>query len=152
VRPAAPPAYPDLRDENAELRRALAALTGELARVRKDVREASEAELVRLACAVAERVVGEELSTDPGHIIAWAREGIEALDSRENVVVAIAADLGRVLPSEEWNELGPNVTVEIDAALAPSTCEVRSRTGVARIGAAARMGQMKTELGVEEDR
>ncbi len=152
VRPATPPPYPDLRDENAELRRALAALTGELSRVRKDVREASEAELVRLACAVAERVVGEELSIDPGHVIAWVREGIEALDSKENVVVAIAADLGQVLPSEEWNELGPNVTVEVDAALAPSSCEVRSRTGVAKIGAAARMGQMKTELGVEGER
>ncbi len=152
VLPEAPPAYPDLREENAELRRALAALMGELSRVRKDVREASEAELVRLACTVAERVVGEELSIDPGHIIEWAREGIDALDSKENVVVAIASDLGQVLPSEEWNELGPNVTVEIDPALAPSSCEVRSRTGVAKVSASARMGQLKTELGVEEER
>jgi hypothetical protein len=143
------PDYPDLRAENADLKRTVEALTRELSRVRKDAIESSEAELVRLACAVAERIVGEELSTDPGHIVAWAREGIDALDAKENVVVALAADLARALPNEEWSSLGANVTVEIDASLSPSSCEVRSRTGLVKVSAAARMAQMRSELGAK---
>ncbi len=147
--PDTTPEYPDLRDENADLKRTVEALTRELSRVRKDAIESSEAELVRLACAVAERIVGEELSTDPGHIVAWAREGIDALDVKETVVVALAADLARALPNEEWSALGANVTVEIDPTLAPSSCEVRSRTGLVKVSAAARMAQMRTELGAK---
>ena len=146
------PDYPDLRPENAELRRTVEALTRELSRVRQDSIEASEAELVRLACAVAERIVGAELSTDPGHIVGWAREGIDALDAKESVVVALAPDLALALPTEAWSALGASVTVELDASLAPSSCEVRSRTGVAKVSAAARMAQMRTELGAHEGR
>jgi hypothetical protein len=141
--------YPDLREENAELRRALEALTRELSRVRKETLEASEAELVRLACAVAERIVGQELSTDPGHIIGWAREGLAALDAKENVVVALAPDLAQAVPLEQWSALGGSAGVEIDPSLPAWSCEVRSRTAVATVSAVARMAQMKSELGAE---
>jgi vacuolar-type H+-ATPase subunit E/Vma4 len=119
--------YPDLRDENEALCRQLATMAGNVARLRRDVLEASEGALVRLAIAIAERVARHELAIDPALVTRWAREAIETLASKEDVVIAIAPDLAAKLHPEEWERAaGRSVRIETDASLGPSKCEVRA--------------------------
>jgi Flagellar assembly protein FliH len=121
------PPYPDLREENAALCQQLATMAVSLARLRRDVLEASEGELVRLACAIAERVARHELKIDPTLVTHWAREALETLASKEDVVIAIAPDLAAILPAEEWERVaGSSIRIETDPSLGLSKCEVRT--------------------------
>jgi len=139
----------DLREENQSLRRQLAEMATAMARMRADVLEASEGELVGLACAVAERVVGHALRTDPSLVVAWAREAIEALGAHEDVVIAVSSDLAAIVPPADWALLtGKSCRVETDASLGPLVCEVRTRTSVVDASAQARLGAVAHELGV----
>jgi hypothetical protein len=124
---AADAAYPDLRHENAALCQQLATMAVGVARLRRDVLEASEGELVRLACAIAERVARHELKIDPTLVLHWAREAIETLASKEDVVIAIAPDLAATLPVNEWERAaGSSIRIETDPSLGLSKCEVRT--------------------------
>jgi hypothetical protein len=143
------PAYPDLREENQALRRQLAEMAVSMAQLRADVLQASEGELVGLACAVAERVTGSELRTDPTLVVAWAREAIEALGAIDDVVIAVAPGLAELLPPTEWVTLiGKTCRIETDPSLAALGCEVRTRASVIDASPQGRLGAVARELGV----
>lgn len=136
-----------LADENASLRGQVAEMASAMARLRRQVLEASEGELVNLAVAVAERVVGRELSTDPTLVVAWAREAIEALAAKDEVVIAVAKDVSRETPAQAWDALGIEYRLQTDAQLPPGSVEVRTPEGAVATSANARLSAVAQALG-----
>ena len=146
------PAYPDLREENAALRRQLAQLALSMARLQRDVLEASESELVKLACAVAERVTRSELLTTPSLVVAWAREAIDAFGAKQEMVVAIAPDLAAILDANVWKSVGSgSVVVETDPSLSSFQCEVRARSFTVDASGDGRVAAIARELGASNE-
>jgi flagellar assembly protein FliH len=139
-----------LREENAALTAQVAAGASRLARLRRDVLEASEPELVRLAVAVAERVVGRELSLDPTLVVSWARSAIQALASKDEVVIAIARDVGAQVPADAWSLVEVKHQVQIDPLLVPGSVEVRTSEGTIAAGARARLDAVAQAVGAGE--
>lgn len=123
-----------LRLQNAQLETALAEAIAENTRQRKHILEASEKELVKLAVAIAEHVVGRELALDPGLPIHWAKQAIALLGADdEEIVIAVSPEVEPLISKEKWLETVPNASVVVDAALKPGHTQVRA--GMSRIGA-----------------
>jgi flagellar biosynthesis/type III secretory pathway protein FliH len=112
------------------------------------VLEASEGELVKLALAIAERVIGLELTTNPEQLVSWAKEAIATLPAREQLVVALSSDLADVLPKSAWvNVTNDRHTLEVDHRLPPGTCEVRTSATSVEVSAAARLEAVSETIG-----
>ncbi len=137
-----------LREENVTLQGRIAEMAVTMARLRRDVLEASEPELVQLSLSIAERVVGRELALDPSLVVAWAREAIQVLASKNEVVIALATDLASDVPAGGWGDLQPRI--EIDPELPPGTVEVRAPEAVVAAGPSARLSSVAQALGVSE--
>ncbi len=124
-----------------------AAMARDMETFRERVLAASEPELVRLAFAVAERVVGRELLIDPTLVTAWAHEGIDAIEGRDGVVVTVAPDVAASVPAGAWTQtIGSGHVLTIDPALAPGTVAVRAGASAVNIGAAARLAAVSDDL------
>jgi flagellar assembly protein FliH len=121
-----------------------------MARLRRDVLDSSEAELVRLALAIAERIVGRELAVDPELVVAWAKESIQTLGAGDDVVIALAPDVAASLPEGAWADLDGTATVRTDSLLSEGSLEVRSPEGRVAAGAQARKDAVAEALGVVE--
>lgn len=120
------PPYPDLRAEYAALQGRLAATADCLSQLRRRILDASEEQVVRLACAVGERIAGRELQMNPELVVQWVKEGIEQLAKDESVVVAVSSDIAAALAASAWEPVrSASVRIETDATLAQSCCEVR---------------------------
>jgi hypothetical protein len=141
-------ALAQLSEENAALRTQITEMAATMARLRREVLEASEGELVRLALAVAERVVGRELQMDPALVVAWARESVEALAAKDGVVIALARDVRDAVPADAWQDMGVEHRVQADSQLGPGVVEVRTPEGTVRTGPAARLSAVGKALGV----
>jgi flagellar biosynthesis/type III secretory pathway protein FliH len=139
-----------LREENAGLHAQVAASAARMARLRREVLESSEPELVRLAVAVAERVVGRELALDPALVVSWARDAIQALAAKDEVVIAIARDVAQSVPSDAWSGIETKHKVQADPVLAPGSVEVRAAEGAIAAGGEARLEAVAQALGVGE--
>lgn len=132
----APPLVPEpsanelsLQAEIVELQAALTAAVAETARVRREVMEASAPELVRLAAAIAEQVIGQRFERDPSILAALAREGIDALLESDELIVAVSPDLADRVPPEVWaRALEGHATVVSDPGLDAMRCEVRGKS------------------------
>jgi flagellar assembly protein FliH len=122
-----------------------------MARLRREVLESSEIELVRLATAIAERVVGRELALAPDLVVDWAKEAIQLLAAKDEVVIALARDVAQQVPAEAWRALDLGSRVQMDALLAEGSVEVRTAEGAVLSGAAARLNAVSRALGVTED-
>lgn len=124
--PPSPPPYPDLRVEYATLQAQLTAAFDAMTQLRRRILEASEAQLVGLACTIGERIAGRELRSDPEIVVSWAREAIEELANEGSVVVAVSSDIAKALGDAAWAPVrSDSVKIEVDAALGTSSCEVR---------------------------
>lgn len=123
-----------LRQENDALRRTLVAALDALARARQQLMESSEPEMVKLACAVAERIVGRELTTDPALVVGWVHEAAAAMGTREEVTIVCGAHFAAMMPE---GALGA-FDMTVDGALAPDACEVRTDVSTTVVSAATR--------------
>jgi flagellar biosynthesis/type III secretory pathway protein FliH len=139
-----------LTEEKSALEDRLARAVSRMATLRRDVMQSSETELVKLAVAIAERVVGRELAADPALVVAWAKEAIQALGAGDEVVIAIASDVAEATPAEAWRGLAEGLQVKTDAALPDGAVEVRSPLGRVAAGATARLGAVGRAMGVGE--
>ncbi len=145
--PVSDAAFAALQAENTALRAQLAELTVVLGRTRREVLARSEGELVRLSLAIAERVVRRELATDPGLVARWAREAVEALTSRDDLVVAVSPDLANALPADVWaRALAVPFRLEVDPSLGTARCEVRAGAAIVDASADGRMAAVRAEL------
>lgn len=154
-----------LQDENTALREAVSSLRGQLESaqqqhralqsrldeaeralepLRAQVLRDGEADLVELAMAVAARVVGRELSTDPALVATWAREAVATLLSREGLVVTVSADVAAEVAPEVWERsLATPHTLVVDPSLPPQSCEVRAGPASAQAGLDARLSAVR---------
>jgi vacuolar-type H+-ATPase subunit E/Vma4 len=132
--PPPPPPYPDLRMEHAALEAECAAMRIQLkviaeatVELKRRILEESEPQLVRLACAIGERIAAREVLSDPTLVVGWVREAIAELASDDPMVVAVSPDIAAALNEASWAPVvSPSVRIETDGALVASSCEVRS--------------------------
>jgi flagellar assembly protein FliH len=141
----------ELEAQNEALRAEIARLAGALASLRARVVEESEPEIVRLAMAIASRVVGRELSADPSMIAEWIGEARALLPGRSEIVVAVAPDVAAHVPAERIEaRLGDGAgTIVVDPTLRPGTCELREGPSTVEVGAEARLDALADALGLE---
>jgi hypothetical protein len=136
-----------LREENAALAARLDEATRALESLRAQALRDGESELVRLALAVAERVVGRELTTDPALVAGWAREALEALLTREGLVVTVSPDVAAAVAPAAWERaLAAPYTLVVDAALPPHACSARAGAATVDAGLGARLAAMRDAL------
>jgi flagellar biosynthesis/type III secretory pathway protein FliH len=141
-----------LRAEHAALTERFDAMAHTMESLRVRVLEASEPQLVELAMAVAGRVVGRELQTDPTLVASWAREAVELFVTREGLVVSVAPDLASLVPPEAWaNALATPHTLVVDPSRAPGSASVQAGAAEAGVGVVERMASVREALteGVE---
>lgn len=123
-----------------------------IATIRRDVLEASERDLVKLAMVIAERVTGRELQTDPALVARWARAGIDALDSQDTTTIAVSQDIADVVPDEAWTDRdGNNVAPLVDPNLPPGSCEVRGEFSRVDASLAGRLVALGDAVGATEE-
>ncbi len=122
----------------------LAAARGAATVMAEQMREDAESELVKLAMAVAERVVGRELSVTPTLIVDWAREVVAASDLGGSFVVATSAALSAAVPDAAWGELED--ALRMDPALPAGTCEVRDGGRTVTVSAEERLATVAEDL------
>ena len=166
--PAEDPVDHSLRNENSALREEVSSLRGQiesalqeqrvlqarlsesersLQPLRVQVLRDGEADLVALGMAVATRVVGRELSIDPGLVATWAREAVEALLTREGLVVTVSADVAASVAPEVWERaLATPHTLVVNPSLSPQSCEVRAGPASADAGLDARLSTVRQAL------
>ncbi len=152
VHPATiPPPIRDYEGEIAALQAQLEGCVRAMTCMRRHVLEASERQLVELSVAVAERIVGREVTTDPSVVLGWAREGIAALSEQDALVLTVSSDLaGAVGEVADWTQ-DEQVEVRIGGSLEPATCEVRSDMGRVDASVLARLRGMRASLGIAEE-
>ncbi len=122
-----------LRMQNMQLETALAEAIAENARMRKALLDASEKELVKLAVAIAEQIVGRELDLDPKLYVTWASRAIEMLSTEDEITIAVSPEVEPLLPPGKWLQFFPDAKIVVDASLKPGHTQVRA--GATRVGA-----------------
>lgn len=139
------------RRELAAAHEASSAVHAELAAARRSanelatrMRDDAERELVKLAMAVAERVVGRELHVAPELIVDWAREAVLGSEIGGSFVVATSSDLSGAVPDAAWGELED--ALRLDPALPAGTCEVRDGGSTVTVSAKERLETVAEEL------
>lgn len=148
-----PAALPSTRSEGEEaLQAALAAVrdlaaqvTTEIAAARRAALEASERDLLRLAVAIAERIVEKEISRDAGLLARWVASGIDALTRDDDVRVVASPRVAALLVGAPGA-----LRVDVDASFEGDRCEVRTRFGSVEVGLRARFETLVAELLGEE--
>jgi hypothetical protein len=142
-------ALDELRKEHDALRTHTHELEGRFGQYRREVLAEAEGQLLRLALAIAERVVARELRTDPTLIAKWAADSLGALaavsaDLRPSLAVGVATRA--LVPDDVWAELLGDVKVERDPSLPPLGCELRSGVSALDVSPAQRLGALRSEL------
>ncbi len=139
-----------LADDNAALRAQVAEMASTMARLRRQILEASEGELVKLSLSIAERVVARELAIAPDLVVAWAREAIDVLAAKDEVVIAVAKEDLADMPGDAWDAIGLPYRVEHDPQLVSGAIEVRTPQGIVAVGAEARLSAVAAALGMAQ--
>lgn len=140
------PTFAPESGEVAALRASLDAALAASAKVRQEILESSERDLVDLALVVAARVVGRELKSDPALVASWVREGVAGLVAEDDVSVTVSPDVAEALGAGA----GVGYRLSIDPTLGPLSCIVRGRYGRVDVGAEARLRLLAEALGTPE--
>lgn len=136
-----------------QLEAQLAAMAEAPHRIRKELLEASEPEVVELAVALAERIVGRELATDPALVARWAAEALGALADQGDLVVLVSEDVFATIPRDAWRDgKGRPYTPTVDPRLGPGSCDVRSALSRIDASVTARVRAVVEALGATEER
>lgn len=145
------------RTEAEEARALLSRMRSELEeantamrRLVENLHEDAERELVKLALAVADRVIARELSIAPDLVVSWAREAIASSPFGKHLQIALSAELSSALEGADWGELAPLVV--LDPALHHTTCEVRDGGKVITVDAGTRLGMVGDHLATVAER
>ncbi|MBX3186756.1 MAG: hypothetical protein KF819_07060 [Labilithrix sp.] len=139
-----------LRERESVLAAEVDAARAALATFEAKVLGDAERELVRLAAALAERVVGRELAIDPSLVVAWAREALAESSFGEALAIAVSPDVAAQIGNDAWGELAPRVLV--DASLPEATSELRDGAVALRSSAQTRLDLVVEHVAAEVDR
>jgi flagellar assembly protein FliH len=101
---------------------ALNAVIQDLAGLRKRLRAEAEEDTVKLAVAIARRVLHRELSTDPEAILGIVIAAFQKLNARETQRLRISpADAAVIHENRVHMDLPPGLDVSADASLVPGS-------------------------------
>ncbi|MSP25686.1 MAG: hypothetical protein EXR75_11080 [Myxococcales bacterium] len=140
-----------LDERNHALEAQLAAMAVAVGRIRRELHDGCERDVVELAVAIAERIVGRELAAEPGLVVSWVHQALETLADHDGVVVRVSRDVFDSVPAETWrNAAGRSIVPSVDAKLAPGSCEVTSSVSRVDASASARIRAVVDALGISE--
>lgn len=101
-----------------------------------EMMKSSESDMVRLAMAVAKKVIAGELITNPNIIINVLREALSFLDSADNIKVYVnQRDMDRILEvmkTETFSDIGnsdPGIELRSDNKISSGGCVLESELG-----------------------
>ncbi len=144
-------ALAELAEKNRALETQVATMALSAEKVRRQLFEGCERSAVELAVAIAERIVGRELRTDPGVVVQWVRQALEALSDGEDLEVRVARDVFESVPAETWQAVGGGRIVPIvDPRLGPGSCEVTSAVSRIDLSLSKRVRAVVDALGASE--
>jgi hypothetical protein len=142
----------DYEAEIATLQSQLATTISDIATIRRSLLEASERELVRLGLAIANKIVGRELTVDPSLVAEWARQGLKTLADQDQLQIMISPDIAEAVPDDAWRTAtGEAVTPKVDPELPPGSCSVVGELSRVDASLAGRIGALNDALGPGEE-
>jgi len=108
----------------------LNAIVAELASLRKRVRIEAEDDAVKLAIAIARRVLYRELSTDPEAILGLVKAAFSKLNARETQRLRVSpADAALIREHRAKLQMPPGLEVASDGALGPGSAIFETSRG-----------------------
>jgi flagellar assembly protein FliH len=108
----------------------LNAIIAELASTRKRVRAEAEDDAVKLAIAIARRILYRELATDPEAILGLVKAAFGKLNARETHRLRVApADAAAMEEHRPQLRLPPALEISSDAALTPGSAIFETSRG-----------------------
>lgn len=108
----------------------LNAVAGELAAMRKRYRAEAEEDTVKLAIAIARRVLRRELSADPDAILGLVKAAFQKLNARETHRLRISErDAVMIQENRARLDLPPGLEISGDASLAPGSAIFETSRG-----------------------
>jgi len=138
----------DYEGELAQLQEQLAGAIRSIAAIRRELRQASERDVVELALVIAEKVTARELTIDPSLVASWARAGLEALADQDAVEIAVAPDIAAAVPPEAWTDAdGAPIAPIVDPKLKPGSCDVRGELSRCDASVSARLNSVRDAIG-----
>lgn len=135
-------------EELERQREANRALIRALGRAREDLFSDGEGELLRLAVAVAGRVVAQELTTPVPIVTRWVREAIAMYGGGTGLTLVLSPELVAAMPASQWETVAGDVGVAVDPALEGVCCELRGPDARAPLSAKHRLEAVAEALGV----
>lgn len=133
-----------------DLSRGLESARQSVADARREALESSEHEIVKLALAIAERVVGHAFRHDPSMVAAWVKEGIAALSHEDSVRCVVSPHIGDILQASNcFAGLESQPDLVVDPRFDDAHCEIRGKYGRVDAGLEARLDAVAAALGVE---
>lgn len=128
------------RDALETERSALAVACASFAKERSKYFAAIEAEVVKLALAVAARVLQREAHMDPMLLMGAVRVALSKISDPEGVVLSVGPEQADV-----WRRAmrAHGVTVEADARFLQGEVQLRASAGVVELGVAAQLQEIE---------
>jgi len=106
------------------------AMAAELASTRKRFRAEAEEDTVKLAIAIARRVLRRELATDPDAILGLVKAAFQKLNARETHRLRVSPpDAATVQEHRARLDLPPGLEISADASLAPGAAIFETSRG-----------------------
>ncbi|MBM4358933.1 MAG: hypothetical protein FJ096_12585 [Deltaproteobacteria bacterium] len=136
----------------ARLEEKLVQLATSAERTRRQVLETCEGDVVELAVAIAERIVGREVGGDPSLYARWVHDALTRLADQSDLVVLVSPDVLAAVPKSAWQDAaGRPLLPTIDPKLPAGSCEVRSTVSRIDGSAGARVRAVVEALGTSEE-
>ena len=108
----------------------LSSVIQELAAIRPRLRQEAEEDTVRLAVAIARRVLYRELATDPDAILGLVKAAFSKLNARETNRLRVSpADAAVIQESRARRDLPENLEIYPDASLAQGSAVFETSRG-----------------------
>jgi flagellar assembly protein FliH len=131
----------------ASMSEQLTAAIEHIGRLRGGVLRQAERDLVRLAVAIAERIVRKEIALDPARLVTMASEAASRLGDRVAATLHLhPADHAAVSASGAIERISGSLTVVSDPHVPPGGCLVRSAVGNVDAGVDAQMREIARAL------
>jgi flagellar assembly protein FliH len=119
----------------------------EVTELRSEMIRQTEQQLVRLALAIARRLVHREISLDPDLLIAIARVAMDRLGDMASVTVRLnPEDFAATAATREREWSGAQVSVVADARIQRGGCRIESDFGAVDAGVDAQLQELAQAL------
>lgn len=106
------------------------AIVNQLASARKQARQEAEESMVKLALAIAKRILHRELATDPEAILGLVRSAIDRLDAREIHKLRMSpGDAQIAIDNRADMGLPQSINIVADGGLAPGSAIFETARG-----------------------